>query len=278
MENTQHHKVLFRSTAYKAIRRGYVDTPEGQIHYWTAGSGPALLLVHQSSSSGEEYAGLVPYLADHYQLIAYDWLGHGNSDDPDFPPGVEVYGKGGEAVLLHLGIDKFSILGHHGGALVSMNLAYKYPQRVEKVILSGTSGLKPPEETKKFLANLEEKKTQALKRDGQALFSAWGRFVDYLPEASPKEVLRPFMNYIMSQIRPYDAHYGVLSWDRRPALEGLECPVLLIQGLQDSYVSHQENLLEIIPNAQRKVIKNGGAFLFFDKVKECSEMIREFLG
>ncbi|MEN0049300.1 MAG: alpha/beta hydrolase [Bacteroidota bacterium] len=278
MKNIVPDKVLFQSTTHKSIRRGYVDTSEGQIHYWTAGEGPALLLVHQSSSSGEEYASLVPYLADHYQLIAYDWLGHGNSDDPDFRPGVEEYSKGGEAVLEHLGIEEFSVLGHHGGALVSMYLAHKYPARVKNAILSGTSGLKPPEETAKFLASLEKKKKDELQRDGQSLINAWRRYADYLPEASAKEVLRPFMNHIMSQLRPYDAHHGVLAWDRRPALESLKCPVLLIQGMQDPYVSHQENLLKILPNAQRRVLENGGAFLFFDKAKECAEIIREFLG
>jgi len=45
----------------------------------------------------------------------------------------------------------------------------------------------------------------------------------------------------------------------------------------DEFVSHQENLLDIIPNAQRKVIDDGGAFLFFDKSRECATLIDDFL-
>ncbi|MEM6801746.1 MAG: alpha/beta fold hydrolase, partial [Bacteroidota bacterium] len=123
-------KILLPSTANKTIRRAYTDGPHGQIHYWTAGKGEALLLIHQSSSSQEEYTALVPYLAEDYFLIAYDWPGHGSSDDPDHELGVESYTESALHILDHLGISKAHVLGHHGGALLSMNLSYIHPERV----------------------------------------------------------------------------------------------------------------------------------------------------
>lgn len=265
------------TTSNKNIEKGYIKTSLGKIHYWTIGTGEALLLIHQSSSSGEEYARLVPYLADKYQLISYDWPGHGNSDDPDHELGVEEYTQAAFAVLDHLNIKKCHVLGHHGGALLTMNIAYLQPERVLKVILSGTSGPKTPEEIAEFTKNLGLKKKHQLERDGQSLLDAWIRYTGYLPESTPEEILVPYSNSIMSRMRPYDAHYGVLGWDRNPALHALKCPVLLIQGGEDSFVSRQEKLLDIIPNSERVVLPKAGAFSFFEKPKESSEIIKTFI-
>lgn len=270
-------KVLFQTTANRQLKRGYLDTANGQIHFGTAGEGPALLLIHQSSSSMEEFAALIPYLVNKYQLIIFDLPGHGLSSDPSSEPGVEEFTDVALAVVKHLNIEKCSVLGHHGGALMTMNFAFRFPERTEKVILSGTSGLKSEEEKKEFSKNLASKKKVELDKKGESLLLAWQRYVAYMPEAHVKVVLRPFLNSVMTRMRPYDAHHAVLKWNRLTALENLNVPVLLLQGLLDEFVSNQENLLDIIPKAERQVIDNGGAFLFFDKPKECAEIIDAFL-
>jgi len=270
-------KILFRTTANRQLKRGYVNMPDGQVHFGTAGEGPALLLIHQSSSSMEEYVALIPYLMDNYQLVVFDLPGHGLSSDPSSEPGVEEFTAVALAVVDHLNIKKCSVLGHHGGALMTMNFAYRFPERTEKIILSGTSGIKSEEEKAEFSQNLANKKKVGLDKDGQSLLLAWQRYVAYMPNAEINDVLRPFLNSVMTRMRPYDAHHAVLKWNRQTALENLNVPVLLLQGMLDEFVSHQENLLDIIPNAERKVIKDGGAFLFFDKAKQCAELIDTFL-
>ncbi len=268
---------MLQITSNKNIKKAYFEYPDGQIHYAIAGKGPILLCIHQSSSSLEEYASLAPHFADMYQLILFDLPGHGMSYDPSSEPGVAEFTDVAIALMDHLGIDRFSALGHHGGALISMNLAYQYPDRVEKVILSGTSGIKTAQESEAFKQRLVNKKKVILDEKGQSLLLAWQRFVDYMPDTSVDEILRPYLNSVLSRIRPYDAHDAVLKWDRKQALASLKMPVLLIQGGLDSFVTNQENLLAILPIAQRKVVKNGGAFLFFDRAKECAEIIHEFL-
>jgi len=271
-------KTLYRTTANQSIKKGFVETKHGQIYYWTAGQGEPILLIHQSSSSSEEYAGMVPYLADKYQVISYDWSGHGNSDDPNQELGVEEYTDNALAVLRHLNIENCHVLGHHGGALLAMNLAYLFPDQIQKVMLSGTSGLKEKEESEKFKKNLPSARKDILGKDGDSILAAWKRYVNYLPDAEPNEILRPFLNSIMTRIRPYDAHHGVLNWDRTLALNSLkDKSVLLLQGSLDAFVSKQETLLEILPKAERVVIERGGPFNFYDKCEESSAAIRKFL-
>lgn len=269
---------LLQMTANPAIKQGYVDTADGQVHYWEAGTGPVLFLVHQSSSSVEEFAGIVPYLADDYRLIAFDWPGHGNSDDPSRELGVDDFTRSGIAVLDHLGVDQFHVLGHHGGALIAMNVAWQYPERVDKIVLSGTSGVKSMEEVSKFADSLKLAERHHLERDGKSIMAAWHRYLDYMPESEPEEILIAFIRNMVTRLRPYDAHYGILRWDRRPALEAIkDREILLTQGANDSFVSDQETLLDLLPNSRRIVIEKGGTFLFFERPEECAKMIGDFL-
>ena len=271
-------KILLKLSANPDIRKAYLDTAEGQVHFWTVGSGQPLLLIHQSSSSTEEYAAMVPFLADHFQLIAYDWPGHGRSDDPPKEYRVDEFTHVALSVLDHLDISKVHVLGHHGGALIAMNLAWRFPERVNKLILSGTSAVKEEAETKAFLHQLKETKGDTFEKNGQTILDTWKRYLHYLPNSIPEEILIPFLHNLNSKLRPYDAHFKLLNWNRRQALESLkDLDVLLCQGELDSFVSQQEKLLDLIPNAKRVIIPDAGMFYFYEKPGDCAEMIHSFL-
>ncbi|MEO0687146.1 MAG: alpha/beta hydrolase, partial [Cyanobacteria bacterium J06649_11] len=48
----------------KKIKRAFLDTEDGQIHYRIGGEGEALLLLHMNPRSSDEYRELMPILAD----------------------------------------------------------------------------------------------------------------------------------------------------------------------------------------------------------------------
>lgn len=271
-------EALLQTTANKSIKQDYVNTDAGQLHFWEAGEGPVLLLIHQSSSSGEEYAAMVPYMAEKYRLIAFDWPGHGGSDDPVTELGVEEFTASALAVLDYLGISKAHVLGNHGGALIAMNLAWKHPQRVNRLILSGTSGVKEEKESEEFTESLDLERRNQVDIEGKSLSDAWGRYRAYMPNSSAEEILIPYLNNVTTRLRPYDAHYGVLRWDRRPALASLKDKrTLLMQGERDDFVSHQETLLKTLLNGERVVVENAGVFMFFEKPEASAKAVLKFL-
>ena len=259
------------------IRQRYLDLEKGQIYYWTAGSGPDLLLVHQSGNSSEEYAGMVPYLADRFRLIAFDLPGHGRSDDPPEQATVEDFAYAARRLLDHLGVRKAHVLGHHGGALTAMSLLASEPDRFEKAILSGTSGVRSREENEEFIAAFRNFDS-SIGGDGEFMANIWDRYMELRSDgAEPVDVLKPFISSLQSRIRPYRGVITNLSWDRRPALAKLRGPVLLVQGDKDGYVSRQEQLLKVIPNSTRTVLPGFGTFMFYEKPKECAELISDYL-
>lgn len=136
------------------MKRAYADIPEGQIHYQTEGSGEPLLLLHQSTPlSSDEYAKMIPILAKTYRVIAMDTLGFGKSDAP--PPLYEMpgYARSVAHFLNTLGISKTSIVGHHTGASIAVEVAAAYPKLVDKLILSGCPHYTPEMREERFKNN-----------------------------------------------------------------------------------------------------------------------------
>lgn len=59
------------------MKRYFLDTPYGQIHYVVEGFGDPLILLHQAPRSIDEYAKIIPILSRNYRIIAMDTLGAG---------------------------------------------------------------------------------------------------------------------------------------------------------------------------------------------------------
>jgi pimeloyl-ACP methyl ester carboxylesterase len=118
------------------MKRGYADTPEGQIHYMTAGDGRPLLLLHQTGS-GRQFSKLMPLLAEKYKTFAPDNLGSGNSDP--LPPNVEIADLARATVhfMDSLGIERAHVFGFHTGNKIATEMAAAWPSRVDRLILCG---------------------------------------------------------------------------------------------------------------------------------------------
>lgn len=128
-----------------AVRKGYVDTPSGQVHYREAGSGEPLILLHQSPSSSRMWEAVLPGLGDAgVRAIALDMPGFGESFVPESEPSMQWYAEAMLAAADGLGLGQFDLLGHHTGASVAMQMAADHPERVRTVLLWGVP-LLPPE-------------------------------------------------------------------------------------------------------------------------------------
>jgi pimeloyl-ACP methyl ester carboxylesterase len=118
------------------MKRGYADTPQGQIHYMTAGEGTPLLLLHQTGSC-RQYWKLQPLLGEKYKTFAPDNLGSGNSDP--LPPDVQMADLARSMIhfMDFLGIEKAHVFGFHTGNKIATEMAAAWPSRVDRLILCG---------------------------------------------------------------------------------------------------------------------------------------------
>jgi len=109
--------------------------------YRMGGSGPAILLLHGIGDSSAGWVPLMPALARRFTVIAPDLLGHGESAKPRADYSVAAYANGMRDLLEVLGIDRVTVVGHSLGGGVAAQLAYQYPERVERMVLVASGGV-----------------------------------------------------------------------------------------------------------------------------------------
>lgn len=108
-----------------------------------AGSGPALLLLHGLACDHTTWSKVIAPLAEHFTVIAPDFLGHGESAKPRADYSIGGYANGMRDLLTILGIDRATVVGHSFGGGVAMQFGYQFPERTERLILVSTGGLGP---------------------------------------------------------------------------------------------------------------------------------------
>jgi pimeloyl-ACP methyl ester carboxylesterase len=106
------------------------------------GQGEPLLILHGWGIGLSSWVDVQDELSKYFQVITLDLPGFGKSDFP--PKGWEV-GDYVQFVLDFadlLGIDKFYLMGQSFGGRICIKLAAQYPERVMKLILVDSAGIK----------------------------------------------------------------------------------------------------------------------------------------
>ena len=117
-------------------------TLHGQrVSYRTAGSGPALLLLHGIANSSETWARVAPLLSERFTVIAPDLLGHGQSATPRGDYSLGAHASGARDVATALGHERVTVVGHSLGGGIAMQFAYQFPERTERLVLVSSGGL-----------------------------------------------------------------------------------------------------------------------------------------
>jgi pimeloyl-ACP methyl ester carboxylesterase len=112
-----------------------------RVFYRAAGSGPVIVLVHGITSTSATWANLLPYLAERFTVIAPDLLGHGESAKPRGDYSLGAYASGIRDLLVALGHERATFVGHSLGGGVAMQLAYQFPEHTERLVLVSSGGL-----------------------------------------------------------------------------------------------------------------------------------------
>lgn len=259
------------------LERSLFRTAFGHVHYWTIGSGPTLLLLHQSAQSADEYLAIAPLLAESFQVVSLDLPGHGASDTPDHELGVEEYCEAVTVVLDALGIDRTHVFGHHGGCMLAVALAVGNPGRFDKLILSG-GGITDPEIADLVLNN-PMTRDLPVDADGRFLMKTWDVYKRMsAPTTSPETSLLPFVTGLKARLRPYDMHYEVLRWDYESSWRQLQHETLLIRAEHDHFSGDVAALNDALPNSRMIELADCGPWLLYEQPAAIASVVSEFLG
>lgn len=117
-------------------------TLHGQrFSYRSGGHGPLLVLLHGIAGTSATWDGVLPWLAERFTVVAPDLIGHGESSKPEGDYSLGAYANGVRDLLEALGYERGTILGHSLGGGVSMQFAYQFLERCERLVLVSSGGL-----------------------------------------------------------------------------------------------------------------------------------------
>ncbi len=258
------------------VERAFLQSGFGFIHYWTMGSGPWLLLLHQAAQSSDEFQAIAPLLARSYSIVSLDYPGHGASDTPGHELSVEEYCEAVTLVLDELGIEKTHILGHHSGGILAVALAVADPDRYGSLVISGV-GISDPAVADQVLNN---PMTRDLPVDAEGAFlqKTWDVYRKLSAPAVPPETsFLPFITGLKARLRPYDMHYELLRWDYEASWRQLRHRTLLIRGEYDLFSGDVPGLQQELADATFVEIKGGGPWLLYEQPEAIASAVTEFL-
>ncbi|HEX8068250.1 MAG TPA: alpha/beta fold hydrolase [Thermoleophilaceae bacterium] len=112
-----------------------------RVSYRQAGWGPVVVLIHGITGSSDTWADVIEPLSESYTVVAPDLLGHGESAKPPGDYSLGAYASGIRDLLAALGHDRATVVGHSLGGGIAMQMAYQFPERVERLVLVSSGGL-----------------------------------------------------------------------------------------------------------------------------------------
>src|SRR5437764_4705449 len=112
--------------APEAITSHDVKTESVQLHYLTAGHGPAVILLHGYAETSRMWRPLIPLLAEKFTVIAPDLPGIGDSSIPKDKIDMITSAERIHALVRSLGVEKARVVGHDIGLMVAYAYAAKF--------------------------------------------------------------------------------------------------------------------------------------------------------
>lgn len=243
------------------MKRAYVDIPEGQVHYRTEGSGSPLLLLHQSVCSSDEYTRMIPFLSGDFWVIAMDTLGFGESDKPPRPYTIPEYAQSVVSFLGALGIESASVVGHHTGASIAVELAASNPELVHKLVLSGCpfdierNCSMFPSYAEAFAWYSKAFAPLEITAEGTYMEQVWEKLQLCTPQDRPDIRYEVAVEYFEAGARGEEAHWASTFFDVRPRLPLIKCPTLVLSGRNDVLVSIVDEVQALIPGSKSLIIE-----------------------
>ena len=287
-----------------------ITTTKGTFNVWTKriGNNPKikLLLLNGGPGATHEYfecfENFLP--AEGIEIIYYDQLGCGNSDNPndvalwDLARYVEEVEQVRKA--LNLDASNFYMLGHSWGGILAMEYTLKYQQNMKGLIISNMMSSCPEygKYAEEVLAKQMDPKVLAEINQIEAAKDFTNpRYMELLlPNFYEKHILRfpakdwpepvnrsfAKMNQSLYVTMQGPSEFGISGklekWDRKSDLKNITIPTLVIGAKYDTMdPKHMDEMAKLVQNGTYLFCPKGSHMAFYDDQKVYFEGLIPFL-
>ncbi|MET0984380.1 MAG: alpha/beta hydrolase [Steroidobacteraceae bacterium] len=257
------------------IRPAYVGTPRGRLHYLEAGMGTkAILLFHETPLSSKSFVRLMPLLAVHLRVIAFDTPGYGGSASLSGDPSIEGYADFIWDAVRQLGLTEVAVAGIHTGAAIAVELASNSRPGpwVVAAVLSGVPV---------FEAAGRAKLASFIERDSDpgeaAVVQTWQDRARRWVRASPELLIQALADELAVFARRNEGFKAVRDYDTRGAIARVAVPVLVLNGEQDSMAQIDIAAAPLFADAKLVLLPEWGGQLQWSAVETYGSHVLDFV-
>jgi pimeloyl-ACP methyl ester carboxylesterase len=226
---------------------------EIETNYKIGGGGENFLILHGWNGSSDSWRKIIEILEIKYKVICPDFPGFGKTETPKIPWSLNDFVEWLREFTEKLNLKEFFLLGHSFGGRVAIKFSISHPEKVKKLILVSSAGIRQE-------WGLKEKIIFQISKIGNAIFSK-NHFFRF------KDGARNFF-YRIARIKDYSKAKGmmketmkkIVEEDLLPELPKIQKETLIIWGEKD------------------KIIPLKYAFLFKEKIKNSKLEILPKIG
>jgi 3-oxoadipate enol-lactonase/4-carboxymuconolactone decarboxylase len=263
----------------------YVEVQGCATYYYYAGQttlpdvvpdfsrGRKVVMVHGAGSNGHSWHNQVDHLGRAHSPIAVDLPAHGRSSGVEGLATIQEYSDFVVAFLDALGIRSAVIAGRSMGGAIAMDMALRYPKRVEAIVPMVTAARFniPPERIEALRGVAMGRAPQAFVTDGFSPATVKERF----------EVVREgWMEQIQTDPRVrYTDMVACTRCDLREQIARIEKPAFILAGADDPITTpaDAEYIHGRLRGSKLRVIANAAHHLPNEQAAEANTAIESFL-
>lgn len=255
----------------KRVKTGTVDVDGAKLYYELRGTGPSFLFIPGAEGDAEEYLRVAELLDDEFKVLSYDRRGFSRSPRPVGYIGTTVDRQADDAAALLMALDlaPAAVWGNSSGAIISLNLALRYPEVVRKAMLHEPpffAGLSDSQPVVAFLreATANGKAPFLRKLEGDAIYNSLSPDYRSRLEADDTWINHEFDNF---------EYYNPTDDD----LAKMQRPVALLYGADSPpFLGEAANWMAGRLGTQALTIP-GGHGAHYDMPEEVAKAIRSFM-
>jgi pimeloyl-ACP methyl ester carboxylesterase len=264
-----------------------------RVRYRIGGEGPAIVLIHGITGSSSTWDQVLPQLARDYTVLAPDLLGHGDSAKPKGDYSLGAYASGIRDLMIALDMDCATFVGHSLGGGVAMQLAYQFPERLDRLVLVSSGGLGKEVHLMLRLVALPAAEyvlpllvAEPLRNAGEAIAAALGR-LGLRAGDDLEEIARGFASLGDMEAREAFVHTARsiidIEGQRVSAVDRLylaeDVPTLFIWGENDPIIpaKHGRAAQKEIPGSRLELFPDAGHFPYKSDPLRFVEALGEFI-
>jgi len=118
----------------------FISVRNLKMYYEIRGKGPRLLVISGTGGDLRRSPSIFELpIAQHFEILAYDQRGLGQTSRPDVPYTMVDYADDANGLLDAVGWNRCLVMGISFGGMVAQEFTLRYPGRVERLVLACTS-------------------------------------------------------------------------------------------------------------------------------------------